>query len=851
MNTNGSNLSTNTRINEFTNKRIHESGNRKSCFVDVILPLPLSQTYTYRVPVEFQDDVAIGKRVEVQFGKKKIYSAIIKEIKYVSPELYEAKNLISVLDEAPIVYEQHIQLWQWIAEYYMCTLGEVMNVALPAGLKLSSETSIMLHPEFDLENTELSEKEYLIIEALRYQGELSLKKVSEILDVKTIYPIIRSLINKSVVFTTEELIKKYKPKRAFFIELSEEYLIKEKLETAFQELERAPKQLELLMSYININNSLESSNGNVINREIKKSVLLNESNISAAALKGLVNKGIFNLIEKDVDRLVNEDSDELSELVLSGSQTECLNEIHNMFEKQNVVLLHGETGSGKTEIYIKLIKETLAKGKRALYLLPEIALTTQIINRLRKHFGDKVGVYHSKFNDNERVELWNKVLKGEIEIMLGARSALFLPIERLGLIIVDEEHENTFKQFDPAPRYNARDTAIYYSQVTDTKVLLGTATPSIENFYNAQIGKFCYVRLSERYGSVKLPEIVTVDLIEEIRKRKIRSHYSSVLINHITEALNNKEQVILFQNRRGYVPFLECSSCGFVPHCNNCDVSLTYHKFARQLRCHYCGAAQNASSDCLACAQQTYELKGFGTEKIEDELKVFFPDATIKRLDIDTTRSKYSYEKILNDFDEREIDILVGTQMVTKGLDFAHVSLVGILSADSLLNFPDFRAFEHAYQLMAQVSGRAGRKSKRGKVVIQTYKPDHEIVKFVESYNFTGLYNSLIKEREKFDYPPFTKLIKLSLKHKDQSTLNKVSKDLVDSLTGQFSGKILGPEFPPIKRVRNLYQKNILIKLPRNEHINRSKAIIRDKINFCSKQELGKSVRFIVDVDPR
>ena len=843
---------------------------RKTYFVDVILPLPLPNLYTYRVPQEFNDTVERGKRVVVQFGRTRIYTAIIERIHESPPKKYVAKYILTILDSRPVINSLQFDHWKWLSSYYMCTIGEVMNAALPAGLKLESETRIELSSEYSGDNMIINDKEFLIVEALELHGTLTVKEVIRILGQKTVFHYVRSLVEKGIVEIREELIQKYKPKIVTYVKLAKDADDEDALKDIFNKLEKAPKQQELLMSYIT--SSKRYTDKTV---EVSRPDLLKSTGAPSSAVNALVKKEVFELYEKEIGRLSNKSCKHIKETVnveLSSVQEEAYGKIKNLFKKKDVVLLHGVTSSGKTQIYIKLIKETIRKGKRVLYLLPEIALTTQIINRLRVHFGDRIGVYHSKFSDNERVEIWNSVMGGsgakemkgsgnsmkhlskaesiEYDIVLGARSAIFLPFDNLGLVIVDEEHENTYKQIDPSPRYHARDSIIYLSRLHGAKTLLGSATPAVETYWNAMSGKYGLVELMSRYGKVQMPEILLVDLKAETRKNRMKSHFSPLLMELAKESLSQSKQIILFQNRRGFSSFLECGECNWIPHCTNCDVMLTYHKQMNRLTCHYCGYGRKVPGKCDACGSTNILTRGFGTEKIEEELPVFLPGARIARMDLDTTRSKYSYQRIINDFETGKIDILVGTQMVTKGLDFDNVSIVGILNADNMLNYPDFRSFERSFQLMAQVSGRAGRKKKRGKVVIQSYDPGHSVIQNVVVNNYVGLYESEIGQRKKFKYPPFYRLIEITAKHKDFKVLNKAADELAGRLRRKFGKRVLGPEYPVIGRVRNLYLKKILIKLEKEVSVSKAKITLQETVDTFKMSSGFKQVRVLVDVDP-
>ena len=820
-----------------------EHTDRKTLFVEVILPLAIAKNYTYRVPYQLNDMVAVGKRVVVQFGKSKLYTAIISSISGQAPEKYEAKYLMDVLDDRPVVTPHQLQFWSWIAEYYMCNLGEVMNAALPSALKLASETKIELNKDFEVDKDTLHDKEFLIVEALNIQPELTVGDIVKLLGQKTVMPILKSMFEKNIIHISEEVSERYKPRTRTFITLNPVYHNQDNLRELFPILEkRAPKQADALLSYIKLSRQQKS---------VSKNELIEDSGAGAASIKSLIEKEILIAEEKSVSRFYFEEDEINDHFQLSGQQQEGLQNIKTQFEQKDVVLLHGVTSSGKTQVYIRLIEEMINSGRQVLYLLPEIALTTHIIERLRQYFGSNIGVYHSRFNDNERVEVWQKVLNNEYKIVLGARSSVMLPFADLGLIIVDEEHETSYKQFDPAPRYNARDAAIYLAGTFGGKVLLGSATPSFETYYNARIHKYGLVELSERFGGVGLPKTEVVSIIEETKKKTMQSHFTSVLMGDIKNALVNKEQVILFQNRRGYAPVLICKVCAYTPRCINCDVSLTFHKSSGKLHCHYCGYKEDAPLICPACGSTHLEYKGFGTEKVEDELSILLPEARIARMDLDTTRSRNSLQKILNDLEEKKIDILVGTQMVAKGLDFADVTVIGIINADSLLKYPDYHANERSFQMLAQVSGRAGRRGKQGKVVIQTYDPGHRVIKQVIENDYLDLYLTEMEERRSFKYPPFYRIINLDVKHKNPDILYNQAEYIATELRKNFGDRVIGPEFPMINRIRNYYIKSIMLKFEKDGiSINRVKGVIRDVITQFQTTKLSKGSVVQVDVDP-
>ena len=819
-------------------------------FVDVILPLALPRLYTYSVPEEYEGMVETGKRVVVQFGKKKLYSAIVHDVHDRAPEKYQTKDILQVIDDEPLVVQSQIRFWEWMAEYYMCTLGEVMKAALPSALKMESETFVCKGENIDLA---LSENEEIILNHLTDDKRVSIQDLLSALDLPNPMGVIKSLLDKQVITINESIESIYKPKTETYIGLHSSVKTEDDINTLFEELKRAQAQQKLLLAFL----SLTTPKQPVFSTKILKKELIEKAQVSPSVLNAMIQKEIFQEDFQQVSRLDDTKSEIQSEYEFSASQQIAFDQIKENFTSKQVTLLHGITSSGKTEIYIRLIAEEIAKGKQVLYLLPEIALTSQIINRLRRIFGNSVGVYHSKFSDSQRVEVYKGVLSDEsskgqpkFDIILGVRSSLFLPFKRLGLIIVDEEHENTYKQYNPAPRYNARDSAIMLASMHGAKVLLGTATPSIESYYNAQQGKYGLVNLNERYQGLQLPSVKVINTIDARKRKKMKSHFSDDLLLDIEQVLNNGEQAILFQNRRGFAPFIECKECAWVPRCEYCDVSLTLHKVNNQLVCHYCGYAIQSPSNCLACGSPALETKGFGTEKVEEELGIFFPNARIERMDLDSTRSKFSYDRIISEFESGKIDILIGTQMVTKGLDFDKVSLVGILNADNMLNFPDFRAYERSYQLMSQVSGRAGRKNHQGLVLIQTAQPTHPIIDMVVNTDYMGMYASQLNERKAFKYPPIYRLISLSLKHKDQSLLKKAADQLASGLKEKLGNNVLGPESPPINRIQGMYLMNILVKVERETSVARVKAMLNYFINYLKQQKEFRALVVSPDVDP-
>jgi primosomal protein N' (replication factor Y) len=817
---------------------------RVDYFADVVLPLSLPNLFTYRIPQTLNGQVRPGMRVVVQFGKNKLYAAIVKSVHETAPT-YTTKYIDSVLDEFPVVTELQLDFWEWMSAYYLCAKGEVMLAALPSGLRLTSETRILLNANWEGDRQELDDEAFALCEALDVRSTLTLEDISAILDKKTVYPVIRKLLDAGVILVYEEIQQRYQPKYETYVRLPDEYMDEEKLKEIFSQLEkRAFKQLQLLMAFVHLSERYSKNP-----KPVRKSDLLKSSGAGDGIFSSLVKKGFFITEELEVSRLLLKESANKI-LTLSPHQELAITEIRKHFETKDVCLLHGVTSSGKTEVYIRLISEQMAAGKQVLYLLPEIALTTQLIVRLQKHFGEKVLVYHSRFNENERVEVWNEVLKNNPLVVIGARSSMFLPFGKLGMIIIDEEHDSSFKQHDPAPRYNARESAIWLSKMHGAKTLLGSATPSVESFHHAKHERYGFAELTERYGGTSLPEITVVDIKDLSRKRLMKSHFSPYLIERIEAALIAGEQVILFQNRRGFAPSIECQDCGHIPHCVRCDVSLTYHKNSNQLRCHYCGWTTPPPTQCAACGNTELKMKGFGTEKIEEELQLILPTAKIARMDLDTTRGKFSMQNLVNDFESHKIDILVGTQMVTKGLDFGNVSLVGILSADQLMNYPDFRASERAFQLMAQVAGRAGRRDKVGEVIVQTFNPEHPVIKCVIAHDYETMYRNELAERMEFHYPPFYRLIRLSLKSKDHVLLDNGAQYFADKLREQFKERVLGPEFPPVGKIRDEFVKNILIKVERESNSTKLKEILAKEMMLFKANPDFKKIRIVPDVDP-
>ncbi|QHI35621.1 Primosomal protein N' [Kordia antarctica] len=812
-------------------------------FIDVILPIPLQRLFTYSITETEANFLQQGMRVAVPFGKSKVYTALVYKIHQEAPETYEAKEIQQILDEEPIISPQQLKHWEWISSYYMASLGEVFRSAVPSAFLLESETIISKHENCDVDENSLKDDEFLIFEALQHQSLLKIQEISKILDKKNVLPVLTRLIDKKVIQVYEEIYEQYKPKLVRYVKLHAKYESEKSLQELLETLNRAKKQREVILTLFSISATAK--------KPIKVKELATQSKASSAIIKALIDKEILEEYYIQRDRITynggeTEDSKQLNQYQLEAYET-----IKTAFKTKDVCLLYGITSSGKTEVYVKLIEEIIATGKQVLYLLPEIALTTQLITRLQQYFGEKVAIYHSKYSIHERVEVWNNVLenKPKAQIVLGARSSLFLPFSNLGLIVADEEHETSFKQFDPAPRYHARDAAIVLSKIHQGKIILGSATPSVESYYNTKIGKYALATITRRYGDVLLPEMELVDIKEKHRKKRMKGHFSDRLLEEIQETLDNGEQIILFQNRRGFAPIIECKTCGNSPQCPNCDVSLTFHQYKNQLRCHYCSHHIAMQQQCFACGSHELDSKGFGTQQIEQELLELFPKVKVGRMDLDTTRGKYSYQKIISAFEQQEIQILVGTQMLTKGLDFRNVNLVGIMNADSMLNFPDFRAHERSFQLIQQVAGRAGRTKKQGKVIVQTYNPYHQILQQVSVGNYEAMFTDQLNDRRQFQYPPFYRLIKITLKHKEYNRVNESAAWFAKSLRNSFGDNVLGPEFPPIARIRNLYLKNILLKIPKNQSLGKTKDMIsRVQASFLSISTY-RSVRIIIDVD--
>lgn len=810
-------------------------------FAEVIIPLALPKNYTWEVPASMKEPLHVGCRVEVNLGRNKKYAGIVKALHEEGPKNFEPKQILNVLDPTPVIQPYQLKLWEWMADYYMCSEGEVMAAALPAHFKLSSETILIYNEEYGEDFSDLDNEEYLVAEALLMKHELRLTEVQQILDVTHVYPIVNRLIGKHVCFVWESLKQTYNAKKESFVLLEHKYDNEEQLEHLLNTWGKAPKQMELLLSYLH----LMRTQG-----EVTKTELLKKSGASDAQLKGLVEKEILRIEKRSVDRIAYAPKEVHVDFKLSAAQEEAYEQVQECFQHKNVCLLHGITSSGKTHLYIKLIEQYIKKGHQVLYMLPEIALTSQIIRRLQKHFGGYIGIYHSKFSQNERVEIWNKVKSGELKIVLGARSSLFLPFRNLGLIICDEEHDTSYKQQDPAPRYNARDAAVYMGGLTNARVLLGSATPCLETYYNAKQDKYGLVELHERFGEVKMPSIEMIDTRMVAKKPGEKVMLSPRLLESIRETVDKGKQVILFQNRRGYSPYQICTVCGWIAQCKHCDVSLTYHKFSNKLKCHYCGNVYPPMNTCGACGSDKLVQKNFGTERIEEVLDTELQGIKVGRMDFDTIRNKNAHDVLIQQFEQRKIDVLVGTQMVVKGLDFENVDLVGILDADALLHFADFRVNERGFQLMEQVAGRAGRKNGHGRVMIQTMNPVHPVLQWVAHHDYVGMYLEEIEKRRLFLYPPFSRIIHLSFRHKERDVVAQAAHQFAHAMQIQYGKFMVGPAEPVINKVRNLFLMEMLVKLPKDGGlIARCKADIEKECANLHADRRFKKVMIVPDVD--
>ena len=818
-------------------------------YAQVILPLAVEGLYTYLIPEALRERIVPGSRVLVSFGKKRIYSAIVHTLQNEAPEGFQAKEILDLLDDPPLVNAHQLALWDWIAAYYMCTPGEVMRAALPSGLRPESESKVRYNYRYE-DDVVLDQHERLLLELVKDQEEVSIGNLQLAELSKNPVKILKQLVEKGAVEINEFVRPGAAFKSVSYIRFAETYRTEKALHTLLDQLIRAPRQREFVEHLL----SLTGSGSRDLETELKKKELVKDHG-GTGALTALIKKGV---LEQFVREEMGQDHDNIEDPgtpnKLNKEQQAGLNEIREQFITHQTVLLHGVTSSGKTELYIHLIQEMMEQGKQVLYLLPEIALTTQIIQRISRVFGSRVGVYHSRYSDSQRVHVYRNLLgltdDETYDVVIGVRSAIFLPFQNLGLVIIDEEHENTYKQHDPAPRYHARDTAQVLSLHHNARVLMGTATPSFESLHNARTQKFAYVHLSSRFGEVEPPEIVLADIKVATKRKQMVSHFTPQLMEAIREALEAKEQVILFQNRRGFSHYILCKECSHIPKCHRCDVSLTYHRYSGKLECHYCGHKESMPQACPSCGSTNMSMKGFGTEQIEDELPLIFEGVRVGRLDTDTARSLSRTRTMLSQFEEGKLDVLIGTQMLSKGLDFSNVTLVGVLDADQMLHFPDFRAFERSYQLISQVSGRAGRRKKRGKVIVQTMDPEHPVIQFINNNDFEGLYADQMEERELFGYPPFKRMIRINFRHKIPSILDGATDLIARDLKEIFSSRVLGPQYPPVRKTHNMFQKQIILKIEREVSYERARELLKEVLARLSTNEVYRSVRISVDVDP-
>lgn len=816
-------------------------------FAETLLPLAIPGTYTYRIPEGMT--LSIGMRVLVPFGRKKIFTAIVTSLHEREPKGYDVKEILGTLDDKPILRHPQLEFWQWIADYYLCSMGEVFKAAVPSGLKVESETTISVNPDFEESQPgQLSDRERVILDFTAQRGRVQIAEIARATGFKTVERNVSHLLDMDALHVCERVVDNYRPKTEACIRLTVARDDEKKLHEFFDQLKRAPKQESLLLAYLDMSRWLQSGEP----REVSKENLLKRAGVSNAVLHEAVKRGLFEIYKKEINRFAELGSVLEAPPQLSEEQQRAYSEIHQSMRQHAITLLHGVTSSGKTSVYMHLIADALKLGKQVLYLVPEIALTTQLTRRLRRVFGDKLLIYHSKFSDNERVDIWKRLLySSDPCVVIGVRSSIFLPYSNLGLVIVDEEHDSSYKQQDPAPRYNGRNAALILAQMHGAKTVLGSATPAIEVYYHALAGHYGLVKLLTRYGDIQMPEVKVIDTIDARKRREMHGMFSTELIDNCRKALKENEQVILFQNRRGYSPMVRCKECGSAPKCENCDVSLTYHKHSHSLVCHYCGYTTTLPDLCPACQLPGLEIIGYGTERIEDDIDAIFPGEKISRMDLDTTRSKNSYDRIIDEFSNHRTNILVGTQMVTKGLDFDAVSIVGILNADTMINFPDFRSHERAFDMLEQVSGRAGRAHKQGQVIIQTSKPDHDVIKYVQAHDYEGFYNHELADRKKFGYPPFTKVINIYLKHRDDATAGELAVRYSGLLRQVFGTRVLGPMTPLVARVQNLYIRQVTLKMETAASMSKVKGILRTLYEqMLAADARMKSIRLYYDVDP-
>lgn len=819
-------------------------------FAEVILPLPIYSTFTYSIPADLSGDVGVGSRVLVQFGRRKFYTGIVASLHDDRPEGYEVKDISALLDSTPVIRYPQLRLWEWMASYYLCSPGEVYKAAIPTGLKPESTTQVSLNPDFDLTELEgdLTEGMAEILQILDSEKKMSIADLEKSAMMKNVTLVLRPLLERGAVEISEKVVERYRPKTCRMVALRAPHGDHEALHALMDLTSRSKRQERALIAYLDLSGWLRDKKRL---KEVRRDELLERSGATPGILKAMEEKGIFSFYKKVINRF--NDSDRVTEALpkLTLPQDEALRGILSQFNDHAVTLLHGVTGSGKTEIYSHLIRTTLDAGRQVLFLVPEISLTTQLTDRLRKVFGDRLLVYHSKFSDNERVDVWKRLLvSSEPLLILGVRSSVFLPFASLGLIIVDEEHESSYKQYDPAPRYNARDTAIMLASMHGAKTLLGSATPAVDTFHKACQGKYGLVTLTERFEGATLPDVEIVDMRDQ-RKRKLNNGiFSFPLGKSVADALAANRQALIFQNRRGFAPYVVCRNCGWSPKCINCDVSLVYHKYSDQLRCHYCGYSIPRPTLCPACEENSVEIYGYGTERIAEETHIAFPTARVSRMDLDTTRNKNAYQEIIEDFSSHSSDILVGTQMLSKGLDFGNVTVVGVVNADSLLNFPDFRSNERAFNMLEQVAGRAGRRSDEGKVIVQTSDPENPILSFVKAHDYDGFYRREIESRRRLNYPPFSRIINIYLKNKDPKAVDEAAYLMADALRNVFGNRVLGPEKPFVSRVATYYLQSIMLKVESSASMQKVKHILRTLYESLARDQRIKTSVIYYDVDP-
>ncbi|AKP70756.1 primosomal protein N' [Riemerella anatipestifer] len=812
-------------------------------YAQVILPLNLKGTFTYKVPIDLQDKIALGMRVLVPFRGKKIYTGIISDLHQNTPEEFSPKEIYSILDDTPILPLPQLEFWQWLSSYYLCNLGEIYRLAFPSSLKLESETYLKLKPNVNIDYELLDANEILLIQALEVQQLVNLSEMEVFIPKKNLIKTINALIDMHYIEIDEKVAEKYKVKEVAYVKIKEELLGNQSLAEVISSLNRAEKQKELFLLIL----SKQTTSPEV---PIKKSILFEEGNFAHAQMKALIDKGLVDEYYLQHDRLETYNGDIEDIEPLTETQNNTFKAIEQSFAQNQKVLLHGVTSSGKTHIYIHLIEQLIKENKNTLLLLPEIALTKQIIRRLEKKYGDLIGFYHQKLTDFERVEVWRKVKLNKIKVLIGTRNALFLPYQNLDLVIVDEEHDSAYKPREASPYFNAKDAAQILAYHYKAHLLLGSATPSLESYYTAQKGKLKYLYLGERYGNVDLPDFEIINIKEEQETKTINGNFSAALIQKIQENLEKNKQIIILHNRRGYANVVECEACGYVTYCSNCDVVMTYHKSSNEMKCHYCGQRASKPNQCPRCQSQQLNTKGIGVEQVAEEIKRLFPEAEVDRMDIDSMRKKFAYEKLYEKIENRETDFIVGTQMISKGLDFDHIDLVAIPKADALLYVQDFRAEEKAYQLITQVSGRAGRTSGKGKVVIQTYNPTHPLFSLIKHNSTQEIYEYFLNDRKKFLYPPFTKVVLIEIKHTKEGKADRASQFLGSILRKYLPlDCVLGPEKAPIAKLKNKYQFQILLKLPRNNKYFTFKEYISQSLDEFREISAYQSVKIEVFVD--